>query len=193
MKRTIACMFLTLALFMVFAIPAGAAGPDGFAGVPWGATQDQVDQAMRDRGFQRLSSQVPNMQLYSGTFGGYAGSLQFVFFRSALYEGLFNTSSRGNYDWVQQVGTEIVNTLMAKYGGYSRTKAPGGNEGVMYYWDGLREPNSGDSIDAYVWVFLNYGDKDLETSPAAVSLDYKNTSLLARLQAQQKQQGSRDW
>jgi hypothetical protein len=183
-------MFLTFGLFMAFAIPAGAAGPDGFAGVPWGATLDQVDQAMRDRGFQQLSSPASNIRFYSGSFGGYGGTLQFNFFRNALYAGQFNTSSRGNYNWVQQVGTEFVNTVTAKYGSYSKAER---NSGWYYTWDGLREPSSGDSINAWVWVFFNYGDKDLQTSASGVMLGYTNAGLLARLQAQQKQQGGRDW
>lgn len=87
MKKSRQMTFLLIGMAMVLCVTAWAAtcgaatAVDGFLGIPWGATGDQVDKAMKEKGYNSIGTgQVPNdssavWQNYEGKFAGYSAKL----------------------------------------------------------------------------------------------------------------------
>ena len=91
-------VFMLLAAFclLVVSYPFSgyAAGPDGFANVPWGATRSQVDQAMAQQGFSSegevthyyVINDGSRVFSYDGTLAGADGHATFWFLNDTFTE-----------------------------------------------------------------------------------------------------------
>ena len=65
----------------IYAAPA----PDGFAGVPWGTTQEQVINMMRERGWRETGEQ--DGKTFYGDFAGFPSKVIFAFTANAMTRG----------------------------------------------------------------------------------------------------------
>jgi len=68
MNRFYKNIILVLAYMVLSSSPGNAAVPDGFAGVPWGATTMQIQQSMAERGWRSRPSSSPNTMGFEGSF-----------------------------------------------------------------------------------------------------------------------------
>ena len=73
---------------MSFAVSVYAAPPvDGFIGVPWGASREQVQTAMAEKGFALIGLNLDRGDTYKGNFAGYPAELYFEFLNNVFYKG----------------------------------------------------------------------------------------------------------
>ena len=108
-------------VLMVFTIPGYAAPPpvDGFIGVPWGASRQQVQKAMEERGFTLLEQRADGcVDTYQGTFTGQPAELKFQYENNVFFGGdaSFLHIKGASLDAVQAYYLELKGMLTAKYG-----------------------------------------------------------------------------
>ena len=157
-----------------------AAGPDGFINVPWGATQQQIDNAMKEKGFYHHEF----MPYYVGSFAGYpAPALSFQLKHNAFYEGqasICHTPENSGHREVQDCSQKIVSMISDKYGQPTRQK-PEHSNSYSLYWEGLQNAASSDNITIHVWTSLP--DR---LNGGMIQVTYTNNSLLERLKHKDK-------
>ena len=122
-KRIIIGFLVAIFLNGFFAgISCGAPYPEGFVGIPWGASRDQVVKVMNERGFTTegtVSSQdqPASTLLYRGAFDGQPCQLEFYFSSNAMFKG-----RASHLGLLQPAGAQLalyrqlVNLVSAKYG-----------------------------------------------------------------------------
>lgn len=97
-------------------IAKAGAVPDGFIGVPWGASRDQIVKTMNERGYQRLTA-APGKLEFKGDFAGTPCQLTFH-----LLANFFIRGQAGYCEWSdhsigpQSTYRRIVKELSKKYG-----------------------------------------------------------------------------
>jgi hypothetical protein len=126
MMRKIISAAVALAFFAVLQATVYAAPPvDGFLGVPWGASRQQVQKAMEERGFTLLEQRADGYSdTYRGTFVGKAAELTFFYEEKIFYRGqaAFIHVKGRDYHTVKAWYAELRDLLAAKYGRpYERT------------------------------------------------------------------------
>jgi len=92
---------------------------DGFAGVPWGATQEQVQVAMTEKGFAFLGQTPGGRDKYNGTFAGHPAELQFSFNKNLFYCGEARIQDMPAPEEIWSVAgsfEDIKRMFVAKYG-----------------------------------------------------------------------------
>lgn len=88
MSRFRLAVVLAMVCLALWTVPVYA-GPavEGFSGVPWGASREQVQAAMAEKGFTLLE-QIPGVaDKYKGSFAGHAAELKFFFHKNLFYSG----------------------------------------------------------------------------------------------------------
>jgi hypothetical protein len=91
--------------------------PDGFLGVPWGATTEQVQKAMKDRGYRQLKAGSPAELIFRGAFAGRECNLQFSFLANSFYNATADACARSGHPAAAQVAfRQIVDDMTSKYG-----------------------------------------------------------------------------
>jgi hypothetical protein len=188
-RKAFTFVFLFCLLIVSCPFSGHAAGPDGFANVPWGASRSQVDQAMAQQGF-RFTSQRNNdggsiSIIYQGALVGTAGDLTFVFLNGTFFSGYFDFHREDGGDAEQNAYMQFSPMIQSKYG--SPTTSGSVNPGGSYkMWDGLQAPGSSDTIR----ILLRYS-----AAPRACggnfcssyfNVLYTNQSLEQRLAGQNK-------
>ena len=157
-----------------------AASVDGFIGVPWGATQQQIDNAMREKGF----SHHEFMPYYVGSFAGYpAPAVSFQVRHNAFYEGqasICHTSENSGYREVEECSQKIVSMISDKYGQPTSRRSTHSNA-FFLYWEGLHDAVSSDNITIKVWTSMPDS-----LNGGIVQVTYTNNSLFERLKGTDK-------
>lgn len=194
MKRRI--IGLVLFCFFVGSCPflAAAAGPDGFANVPWGASKAQVDQAMVQQGARPLG-QVQGKTFgdgstgyrYQGSLVGTPGILEFWFFDGTFFRGGFGFHNEDGGAAESKAYWQFFPIIQSKYG--APTKSANNTHpytGVSNVWDGLQTPGSADR--AQILLFYTATSERCGRSLCTSSFDviYVNQSLQQRLAGQTK-------
>ena len=93
--------------------------PDGFMGIPWGASKDQIIKTMRERGLRQVTSEESNsLEFINGDFAGVpCYMLSFSLTANAFHRGSAEGCQRSPHHGVTQTTfISLVNTLSEKYG-----------------------------------------------------------------------------
>ena len=188
MKRTVLTLAALFCLLIVSCPFSGyAAGPDGFANVPWGATRSQVDQAMAQQGF-RFKLQKNNNDgsiaiIYQGALAGTAGDLEFLFLNGTFYSGVFHFYYEDGGSAERNAYMQFLSIIQSKYG--SPTNSGNASpQGLYSEWDGLHVQGSSDTV----LIFLMYSPSNERCGGSLCSsiftVSYTNQSLQQRLAGQ---------
>ena len=186
-------VFMLLAAFclLVVSYPFSgyAAGPDGFANVPWGATRSQVDQAMAQQGFSSegevthyyVINDGSRVFSYDGTLAGADGHATFWFINGTFYQGDFRFHHEdGVGSREERAYGQFSAVIRSKYGSPTQS---GGNYNNVNIWRGLQAPGSSDTIE----IRLNYSAESSTCGGHFCSsnfgVTYSNESLKQRLLA----------
>ena len=110
-----------LSVVLFSGIAQAGAVPEGFMGVPWGASKAQVIKAMSEQGCQQITHpqfSSPDTLVFNGSFAGASCPIiYFSFIRNSFYEGKANYCNKSpNPAWPQVTYKNIVDMLSEKYG-----------------------------------------------------------------------------
>lgn len=132
---------LALSLLMLFTASSYAASSvDGFIGVPWGASRQQVQKAMEERGFTLLEQRADGfIDTYQGTFTGQSAQLTFIYEKNVFYKGeaAFLHVRDKDYYAVKAYYTELKGLLTAKYGPPMERSSIGSQSLSYSKWENL--------------------------------------------------------
>lgn len=190
---------IALCLLLLLQATVFAAPPvEGFIGLPWGSSREQVDNAMAEQGFIKLAkpdwcATVPGNALcdpglvnYDGRFAGDRAEIRFLFQNKALYRGWVILSSSETIYLQDQVNAfrNMKGLLTEKYGSPTtdekNTRPNGWGQSARAVWE-LTSGDSGDRVDIVLLmegVFL-YDAKRPQSG--RVEVFYINRSLEKRL------------
>jgi hypothetical protein len=105
---------LVVSVIMFSGIARAGEVPDGFMGIPWGASRDQIIKTMSEQGYQQSTYDVkPNRLDFKGDFAG-VPCLHLYFYLSAnsFYEGSASGCARSHAHWfTQKCYEQIFNKL----------------------------------------------------------------------------------
>jgi len=138
-KKFTPVSIVLLMVLVLSALPAYAAPPlDGFIGVPWGASRQQVQKAMEERGFTLLEQRADGIvDTYRGTFTGQPAELKFQYEKNAYFAGTATfLHIKGSFDASMAYYYELKGLLTAKYGTPTVYANAAGQESVCR-WEGL--------------------------------------------------------
>lgn len=108
---------LTVSSFAFAGLAKAGAVPDGFIGVPWGASADQVKQIMNERGYTQLKGSATGLLVFKGAFAGVPCQLLFYLIANSFYSGTAEICSRSGYALrPQSTYKQTVDMLSEKYG-----------------------------------------------------------------------------
>ncbi len=124
MKKTkVLYPVVVFALFVVSVvmfpgIARAGAVPEGFMGIPWGASKDQIIKAMNEQGHRQLTSEKSNQLDFEGDFAGVPClHLYFNLRANSFYSGsAWGCAWSTNHRYTQNIFEGMVNTLSKKYG-----------------------------------------------------------------------------
>lgn len=122
MHRLVLPTLMALCLLLVMQ-SAGFAGPvpGGLAGVPWGATREQVKKIMIEKGFKQenafpfANEPSPGLVFY-GSFANTMCYLQFSFKGNSFYSGEVAVFRLNDYQPVLAAANHFISLLTEKYG-----------------------------------------------------------------------------
>ena len=115
MVTVLALLAISVVLFS--GIARAGAVPEGFAGVPWGASRDRVIKTMSEQGYLQLTSEKPGNLKFRGNFANCPCILSFSLIANSFYKGGAENCAKGPYRQAAQEYLErIVNMLSEKYG-----------------------------------------------------------------------------
>ena len=182
MSKAILNAAMTVCLLLLMqSVSYSVALPDGLAGVPWGATREQVMKIMTEKGFTQENVHplsAGNRPLtgfvFYGSFANRTCYLDFTFKGNAFYSGSVIVKSYYPQQ-VLEAYNHFVKLLTDKYGMPEREKCIKMTGG----------PNAGTcgSQDALNWSFVDRASSDVYTItaraavPQAVYLDLPNTPI----------------
>ena len=133
MKSKVSILVIIFFLvLMSFTVSVSAAPPavEGFMGVPWGASRQQVEAAMAEQGFEKLARPEfcssfpqdprcdPTLLRYSGQFAGEQAEINYSFQNKAMVKGWVSIKSFVPFNLTGQMDsyTRIRGLLTQKYG-----------------------------------------------------------------------------
>jgi hypothetical protein len=101
-------------------VQAGAV-PEGFEGVPWGASRDRVIKTMSEQGYRQITHpqySSPDILVFNGSFAGFPClTMIFYFINNSLYEGHAENCNRSSSPpQADFTFNRIVKMLSEKYG-----------------------------------------------------------------------------
>jgi len=137
---------LVMSVVMCSGIVRADQGPDGFIGIPWGASREVVEKEMAERHFPKDSNWKIDYYIYDGSFAGYPAYLIFHFENNKFVDGgaglieVFHSINDGTgYNLLADKYFSILEgQLIEKYGEpYYRYKAEGKERWKPYasYWE----------------------------------------------------------
>lgn len=77
----------TATLVMFSGIARAGEVPDGFAGIPWGASHDQINKTMSQRSYRQITSEVPGGLIFKGAFAEASCQLYFNLTANSFHPG----------------------------------------------------------------------------------------------------------
>lgn len=108
---------LTVSVVMFSGIAQAGAVPDGFAGIPWGASKDQIIKTMNERGYRQYTGTAPGQLEFKGAFAGAHCDLIFLLIANSFYWGSANSCDRFPYPMPpQETYRRMVEMLSEKFG-----------------------------------------------------------------------------
>jgi hypothetical protein len=169
---------------------AHAAGPDGFANVPWGASKSQLDQVMAKQGFRFLGeirgSDGSTGYRYYGTLAGTAGNFEFSFLGGSFFSGHFGFHNEDGGAAESRAYWQFLPLIQSKYGPPSETSnASFPYSGITAVWYG-QAPGSSDKTQI---VLANTSTSERcgrGYCTSSFDVIYVNQSLQQRLAGQRK-------
>ncbi len=180
MRKFFGTMIVLSLVFLMYSTSYAAPAPEGFVGVPWGATRAQVKQTMSERGWMRLTTDSPASEAFRGAFNGMPGQLEFVFAGESFVEGKADLLARvpeRNISFTAKKYEETVKILTEKYG------PPNDGEAC---WK-IVDDNTGDKYTITV-LFFGIGFYDtmdgMREKHTSFSVTYTAESLKKRLRNQ---------
>lgn len=186
MKGIIAFIVLGLisALFWTTHLYAAPA-PEGFVGLPWGASRNQIMEKMNAQGWIKLSGRSPDEAIFKGSFDGNACELHFVMAGNSLVKGYATPIARfpvRDNSATRYVYESIVRHLTEKYG--PQTDGGEGPGIAMTVW----EFGDGVTTDKYkIEVMFNKEGtwfSDVDGEYTYIQVDYTALTLSERLKKQ---------
>ena len=144
-----------MVLFVLSAMPAYAAPVDGFIGVPWGASRQEVQKVMQERGFTLLEQRADGIvDTYRGTFTGQPAELRFQYQNNVYFAGTAAfLHVKGSFDGSMAYYYELKEQLTAKYGTPLTYNIASGSERSSR-WEGLTTMAT---PPGRVFIHLRYG------------------------------------
>lgn len=166
--------------------------PDGFIGVPWGASIEQIIKTMNERGYQQLTESPlvgglpPGELVFRGAFAGTPCQLTFKLVANSFYSAEAMGCARSDHPVMpQDTYRQIVNELSEKFGPpqehWSKNEINNGIE-IPYEktaW-GLVDSKTSDKYSIEV-DFTGTWFTDTEGVQYAIFIDYRADSLGKRL------------
>jgi hypothetical protein len=136
------CTMIALSLLLVTQMTSYAAPPpvDGFVGVPWGASRQQVAAAMAEKGFILLEQRADgSIDKYQGTFAGQPAELEFWYEKNVFYRGeaAFLHVKDKDFYVVKAYYIELRDLLTAKYGSPREVTSIGSKPISYSIWEHL--------------------------------------------------------
>ncbi len=121
MKKMKVFYLVILLLTVMFGPSQAGTVPDGVAGIPWGASRDQIIKAMSEQGYQQLKDaelkEIGTDLGFRGVFAGESCQLIFRLVANSFYfcwaDRIAQSPSR---QWPQESFERIVKMLTEKYG-----------------------------------------------------------------------------
>lgn len=108
---------LIVSVVMLSGIAQASAVPEGFMGIPWGASREQIIKAMSERGYRQLTGTEPGHLAFKGAFAGVPCQLEFSLIANSFYSGGAGYCAKGPYRrWPQTYFELVVKMLSEKYG-----------------------------------------------------------------------------
>jgi len=115
----------------------------GFAGIPWGAGQEQIDKVMTEQGFSdKKILNHGNVLRYWGSYNGYSQYVVLSLWNNQFYEGTASgicqvreTLHEGE---VRECFSRLATTLAGRYG--PPTVKAGSEDDKAYYWTQYSNP-----------------------------------------------------
>lgn len=185
MKRKFAAI-LTVCLLLSAVSVYAAPYPEGFVGVPWGASRSEIAQKMNEMGWMKLTGRNPDEVIYKGAFDGNPCELRFVMAGNSLVEGYAMPIARlpvRNVTATKYTYESIVKHLKEKYG--PPTDAGEGPYRAVTTW----EFGDGATADKYriQVMFDKEGTwfSDVDGLHTYIRVDYTAVSLGERLKKSQ--------
>lgn len=155
-KRNFCLGILLVFLISINSNALAASSPEGFVGVPWGASRSQVKQLMNERGWERCTDSPQTEEVFKGSFNGLSGDLHFVIVGNALVEGAADPLARyplRNSTATQREYERTIKSLTEKYGPPQKTEVNGmsysGNNVVAWGPTAVWEFGDGVTTDKY--------------------------------------------
>ena len=156
--------------------------PDGFAGIPWGASRATVEKAMAERYYPKDSDSKADVYIYQGEFAGYKAWLIFRFTNNKVYEGaalfLWHEASR---DLIDRYFNEFEVQLIKKYGNPRLLYRAEGGEDWKPWNDEWEIINSNTTIHLVLSKQYEYKDHNPRSMPREVTgnvqISYTNKTL----------------
>ena len=168
-------------LFVMQSVGYAGVAPEGFVGVLWGASSEQINKTMRERGYKKIESNNPDILRFFGTFGSQPCDLSFNLSMNSFYQGTAYCSQNEQHATTKWFFELEVKKLSEKYGPPDEQdtrkveKCTDVCDWAM--WDHLYDNNSNKySIQALVWRFDTLGGKK-----SHYTIEYKNESLSEQL------------
>ncbi|MBA4389931.1 MAG: hypothetical protein C0399_03235 [Syntrophus sp. (in: bacteria)] len=110
-------VLLVLSVVMFSGIAQAGAVPDGFIGVPWGASTEQIVKTMNERGYRQLTGATPGNLVFKGAFAQTPCELHFSLLANSFYSASANHCARSDYPLApQSTYRQVVDELSKKYG-----------------------------------------------------------------------------
>lgn len=126
MKRVgLSCVLAIICVILLTTTLYAAPAPEGFVGVPWGATRAQLKQIMSERGWIRCTNSPPTQEVFKGSFDGMACDLHFVMVGNSFVEGYADPLARfplRNFGVTKNAYESTVKRLTEKYGPPQKTE-----------------------------------------------------------------------
>lgn len=157
---------VTTSIVMAFAIAActvtaHAAPPvDGFIGVPWGASREQVEKIMQGKDFTLLEKRSDGaVDTYHGTFADYPAELKFQYEKNVFFRGsaAFLDVKDRDLMIIKMRFIEMKNLLSLKYGLPNQELIPYGSKEVTgCLWENIPTTVS---PPGRISIYVYYGSK----------------------------------
>lgn len=193
-RRDLVLVVVACLLVVCCPLSARAAGPDGFANVPWGASKAQVDQAMAQQGARSLG-QVQGKSFgdgstgyrYQGSLVGTPGILEFWFLNGVFFRGSFGFYNEDGGAAESKAYWQFFPIVQSKYG--PPTKSANNTHpytGISNVWDGLQVPGSTDRVQILLFYIATNERCGRSLCTSSFDVVYTNQSLQQRMAGQTK-------
>lgn len=165
-----------------------AAIPDGFAGIPWGASKAQIIKTMNERGYHQITGAKPDQLHFKGEFAGVPCQLNFDMIVDSFHTGEASGCARSPHpDEPQRIFTRFVDMLSKEYGPpHKRRSEPGRDISgkvipwVCAEWDFVDKISS-DKYSIYVIYSVTWFADTKEVNQYVVNVVYSADTLKYRL------------